>query len=132
MYIGIEHVAIAAKDTEGLCSWYQTVLGFNVVYDNKKSPPTYFVRLGGQSLIELLPAGEGMPVSRGASDPGISHVAVAVDEFETAVEDLESKGVVVENIREASGGVKVGFFRDPEGNLLQIICRPNVLELLSR
>ncbi|MBI4531870.1 MAG: VOC family protein [Candidatus Latescibacteria bacterium] len=129
MYIGIEHVAIAAKDTEGLCSWYQTVLGFRVVYDNKKSPPTYFVRLGNQtlSLIEILPAGEGAPVRKETSDPGINHIAITVDEFETAVEDLESKGVVMENIREASGGVKVGFFHDPEGNLLQIIDRPNPL-----
>ena len=127
MYNGIEHIAIAAKDTEGLCSWYQTVLGFSVAYDNKKSPPTCFVRLGNGSLIEILPAGEGALTQKGTSDPGINHIAIAVDEFEKAVEDLESKGVVVENIREASGGVKVGFFRDPEGNLLQIIYRPNPL-----
>lgn len=127
MYKGIEHLAIAARDTQALCSWYQTVLGFRVVYDNKKSPPTYFVRLGETDLIEILPAGEGSPVERGASEPGINHIAVSVDVFDDAHRDLSDKGVVVENIREASGGVKVGFFRDPEGNMLQIIQRPSKL-----
>jgi glyoxylase I family protein len=127
MYTGIEHVAVAAKDTEGLCSWYQTVLEVSIAYDNKKSPPTYFVRLGSGSLIEILPAGEGTPTLKGTNDPGINHIAIAVGEFEKAVEDLEAKGVTMENIREASGGVKVGFFRDPEGTLLQIIYRPNPL-----
>jgi hypothetical protein len=51
-------------------------------------------------------------------------MAISVGDFDAAVVDLSSKDVTVENIREASGGVKVGFLSDPEGNLLQLIQRP--------
>jgi hypothetical protein len=66
-------------------------------------------------------------MDRENADPGLSHLAVTVSDFDGAVKDLAGKAVVVENIREASGGVKVGFFRDPEGNLLQVIHRPKPL-----
>lgn len=126
MYKNVEHTAIAAKDTAGLSAWYCKTLGFKVAYDNKKSPPTMFVKLG-DSLIELIPASDKTPVARESADPGLSHFAIAVDDFDAALADLKKKGVAISGIREASGGVKVGFFPDPEGNLLQIIYRPNPL-----
>ena len=126
MYTGIEHTAIAARDTAALSKWYCETFGFEVVYDNKKAPSTFFVKLGG-GLLELIPATDAEPVARESADPGLSHFAVSIGDFDAAVADLEAKGVALENVREASGGVKVGFLRDPEGNLLQIIYRPNPL-----
>lgn len=126
MYAGIEHTAIAARDTTALCHWYCETFGFHVAYDNKKTPPTYFVKLG-TGLLELIPAGEAARAERESADPGLSHFAVSVEDFDAAVQDLTGKGVTLENVREASGGVKVGFLKDPEGNLLQIIYRPNPL-----
>ena len=126
MYKGIEHAAIAAEDTIALSDWYCTTFGFEVAYKNAKTPPTYFVKLG-TGLIELIPAGEAGRVSRGNADPGLSHLAISVDDFDAAATDLFSKGIELENVREASGGVKVGFLEDLEGNLLQVINRPNPL-----
>ena len=126
MYKGIEHAAIAAQDTTALCRWYCDTFGFEVAYDNKKSPPTYFVKLG-TGLIELISSGEASRVERENTDPGLSHLAISVDDFDAAAADLEARGIALENVREASGGVKVGFLKDPEGNLLQVISRPNPL-----
>ena len=126
MYRGIEHIAIAAQDTTALCGWYCGTFGFGVAYDNKKSPPTYFVKLG-TGLIELIPASQAQRVGRENADPGLSHLALSVDDFDAAAANLKAKGIALENVREASGGVKVGFLKDPEGNLLQIISRPNPL-----
>lgn len=36
MYSGVEHFAIAAKDTVRLAHWYRDLLGFSVAYDNQK------------------------------------------------------------------------------------------------
>ncbi|MDA0746179.1 MAG: VOC family protein [bacterium] len=126
MYQGIEHTAIAAQDTVALATWYCKVFGFEVVYKNQKDPPTYFVKLG-TGLLELIPASDTNPVNRENADPGLSHFAISVQDFDAVEKDLGGKGVVLENVREASGGVKVGFLRDPENNLLQVIVRPNPL-----
>ena len=125
-YAGVEHVAIAAQDTDALAKWYCNTFGFTVAYKNAKEPPTYFVKLG-ESLIELIPASDAGRQSRENADPGLSHVAISVDDFDEALGDLEGKGVTVGNVREAGGGVKVGFLGDPEGNLLQVIMRPERL-----
>ena len=64
---------------------------------------------------------------RSNADLGLSHFAISVDDFDAAVAELASKDVEVTGIREASGGVQVGFVADPENNALQIIRRPNPL-----
>ena len=127
MYSCIEHMAIAAKDTAALARWYQDRLGFTVAYDNKKDPPTIFVRLGEGSLLEIIPASQEPRRERKTSDPGMSHFAISVQDFEAVQADLTAKGIEVRDIREASRGVKVGFFEDPEGNLVQVIYRPEPL-----
>ena len=127
MYSGIEHFAVAAKDTARLARWYQDMLGFTVAYDNKKDPPTFFVRLGAGSMLELIPATDAVRGGRKTNDPGMSHFAVSVGNFDAAQADLTAKGIPVRDIRDASRGVKVGYFDDPEGNLIQIIYRPEPL-----
>lgn len=127
MYSGIEHFAVAAKDTAKLSHWYRDLLGFTVAYDNKKEPPTFFVRLGAGSMLELIPASEAARQARRTNEPGMSHFAVSVGNFEAAQADLKAKGIELRDVREASRGVKVGYFDDPEGNLVQIIYRPEPL-----
>ncbi|MFT5367335.1 MAG: glyoxylase I family protein [Candidatus Latescibacterota bacterium] len=126
MYRGIEHTAIAASDTTALTTWYCETFGFSIAYQNQKEPPTFFVKLG-QGLLEIIPANDVARVDRDNADPGLSHFAISVDDFEGAVAALAAKGIEVTGIREASGGVQVGFVADPENNALQIIRRPNPL-----
>jgi len=81
----------------------------------------------GQGLLEIIPANDRPQVTRENADPGLSHFAISVNDFEKAVEMLAAKNIEVTGIREASGGVQVGFVADPEQNALQIIYRPNPL-----
>ena len=127
MFSGVEHFAIAAKDTARLAQWYRDVLGFTVIYDNKKEPPTFFVRLGAGSTMEMIPASEAARGTRKTNDPGLSHFALSVASFDAAQADLKAKGIELRDIRDASRGVKVGYFDDPEGNLVQVIYRPEPL-----
>ncbi|MFH1008211.1 MAG: VOC family protein [Candidatus Latescibacterota bacterium] len=128
MFLGIEHVAIAAQDTDALSKWYCDVLDFTVAYKNAKTPATYFVRGASGSMIEIIPAGEACPVLHDEKDPGLRHLAISVDDFDAAYADLQAKGVsFTSGPKEASGGVKLVFFTDSEGNLLHLIYRPNAL-----
>lgn len=126
MYTGIEHTALAAQDTQVLAMWYVETFGFSIAYQNQKDPPTFFVKLG-QGLLEIIPANDAERTTRDNADPGLSHFAISVDDFNAAVGKLANKGIEVTGIREASGGVQVGFVADPEGNALQVIYRPNPL-----
>lgn len=127
MYKGLEHVAICAEDTEKLAQWYVDTFGYEVCYKNAKTPPTLFVKQPGGSMLEIMPATGARP-DRADTDAGLAHLAIAVSDFEAAIEDLKGKGVdFASEPKEASGGVKVVFFRDIEGNLIQAIYRPNPL-----
>jgi len=53
---------------------------------------------------------------------------MSVTDFDAAYAALKAKGVkFTGEPKDASGGVKVVFFTDPEGNLIQIIYRPQPL-----
>jgi len=121
----IEHIGIYARDVERLAKWYQDVLGFKIirVLEKPGRPPIYF--LGYENcgcIIEILPTqkeGKG----RELNDPGFSHIGIVVDDFEKAIDHLKSKGVEVFGVRKTSAGWMIGYFRDPEGNILEIVKR---------
>lgn len=127
MFCGLEHVAICAENTEALAKWYCDVLGFEECYRNTKEPPTFFVKQPGGSMLEIMPA-KGARPARQDADAGLAHLAVGVTDFDAAYAALQQKGVhFTGEPKDASGGVKVVFFTDIEGNLIQIIYRPNPL-----
>ncbi len=121
----IEHLGIYSKDTAALKDWYLRVLGFKVVSDNGKG--TYFIKAPGGGMIELVNAVEDGGVL-GDKVSGLRHVALWVDNFEEMVEKLkEEKVVVVSDAVVGPTGVKTFFFRDPDGNVLHLINRPETL-----
>ena len=125
MTIGIDHVAIAAKDPQALADWYVEVLGFEVVSHNGQSPPTVLVGGPSGASIEIMPDNGRPIVEHGWADPGIRHLALRVENLDDARASLEAAGR--REIRpggEAMGGGTLWNFDDPEGNVLQIVERP--------
>lgn len=125
MVAGIEHVAIAAKDTAVLKDWYARIFDFKQVYDNGKG--TYFLKAQDGSMIEFIKYVEDVGVLPEKAS-GIRHLAIAVDDFEGMVILLKNENVeVVTEPVIAPSGIKTFFFRDPEGNILHLIFRPQPL-----
>lgn len=56
MIKGIEHTGICSKDTEALKNWYIQLFKLKVVYENAKSPRTYFLSLADGGMIEIYPS----------------------------------------------------------------------------
>ena len=129
MPMSIEHFAIAAQDTDALARWYCEHLGFSVRDKNDRTPPQYFLAQGaGPVLLELIPANDSGRVERQSSDPGHSHLAFHVDDFDALHRRLINAGIRFSgplNVR--PDGTKLVFFYDGEGNLLQIVYRPKPL-----
>ena len=135
LFLGIEHLAIAAKNPQALAEWYSRVLGFRtrITFDNgAEKRQTFFIGLGlGCPYIELIPADQSKQnPEKPNADPGISHVAVLVSNFDRAVTALAEAGARREGEeRAAPFGARVQFYRDPEGNLFHILFRPQPLPL---
>ena len=84
-----------------------------------------FVRAADKTMLEIIPAEGDRPEAQ-VKSPGIRHLAVAVDDFDAGVADLESKSVEIFDRVEA-GGNRLAFFRDPEGNILHLIWRETAI-----
>ena len=135
LFLGIEHLAIAAKNPKALAEWYSRVLNFRtrITFDNgAETRQTFFIGLGADGpYIELIPADASKQnPEKPNADPGISHIAVLVSDFDRAAASLAESGARKEgDERAAPFGARVQFYRDPEGNLFHILYRPQPLPL---
>lgn len=141
MNFHLEHLGIAARDPESLKNWYETVLGARTVFDNRQEPPAYLLALGDlgpsftpsgadwaslrEPMIEIYPGSHGLAETAYNRLCGWRHLALRVTSIEEAQRELAAKGVQFPDpIKPAGGGGRVLFFRDPEGNLLHLVERP--------
>ena len=125
MVKGIEHIAIFARDTAALKEWYVKMFDFKQVYENDKG--TYFLKAQDGAMIEFVKTEENGGIL-GDKISGIRHIAIAVDDFEAMVDTLMNDRVeVVAKPLITPKGLKTFFFRDPEGNVLHLIYRPEAL-----
>jgi glyoxylase I family protein len=123
MVRGIEHVAIASPDPAALAQWYVEHLNFVINY---QSPRTVFVKAPDGSMIEITTS-EGDRIEQSLKQPGLRHLALTVDDFESTYDALKSKGVRFLDEPSDKKGVKTVFFTDPEGNVLHLIQRETPL-----
>lgn len=127
MILGIEHVAVCARDTKALTDWYVKMFGMAIVYDNGKG--TYFVKAPDGAMIEIIQADTDAVISS-PKDWGIRHFALSVSDegFDVMVKKLKEEAVeVVTDVSVSSKGIKTFFFKDIEGNIFHLIYRPEAL-----
>ena len=122
MFKGLEHTAIASPDPKALAGWYAENLEFRI---NFEYAGNYFVRAQNGSMLEIIPS-EGERGSNRMKDPGIRHLAIEVDDFDSALAALRAKNVHVSEPFENQGN-RLVFFADLDGNLLHLISRPQPL-----
>jgi glyoxylase I family protein len=123
MFQGLEHTAIASPDPKRLAEWYVQKLDFRINYTYGGN---YFVRASNGTLLELIPS-EGDRAPQQMKDPGIRHLAIAVDDFDAAMEDLRKRGVEFLAEPFAIQGNRLVYFSDADGNYLHLIQRPQPL-----
>jgi catechol 2,3-dioxygenase-like lactoylglutathione lyase family enzyme len=123
MFKGIEHTAIATPDPEKLAQWYVDHLGFVVNYRYDRN---VFVKAPNGTMLEIIPS-EGERAPHKMKDPGIRHLAIAVDEFDAAYQQLRSLGVRFVTDPIDLQGNRLVFFEDADGNLVHLIHRAKPL-----
>lgn len=126
MFQGLEHTAISSPDPEKLANWYVDHLEFHINFSYNGN---YFVKAKNGSILEIIPSeGSRAPQTMANNkNPGIRHLAIAIDDFDAAYEILKSKGVTFAGEPFASGTNRLAFFNDRDGNLLHLIHRESPL-----
>ncbi|MGH9202710.1 MAG: VOC family protein [Vicinamibacterales bacterium] len=123
MFKGLEHTAIASPDPARLAQWYVDHLEFHI---NFTYAGNYFVKAGNGTMLEIIPS-EGARGSNNMKDPGIRHLAIAVDDFDAAHSDLKNKGVAFLGDAFVNQGNRLVFFSDGDGNIVHLIQREKPL-----
>ncbi len=137
----LDHVAIAAENTDAMVKWYEETLGLviHAVAEPRADQvqKTYLigppVPRGSRSasdgvyhgmMVEVMPRNSALRHDRAATDAGLSHVAWYVADFDVALAHLKARNVkFLSEILTAVGGGRIISFADCDGNMTQIVER---------
>jgi glyoxylase I family protein len=119
----LQHIALNCRDRQAQESFFCKHLGFRRARVFNHGQPNEFVmlRLGGVCL-ELFGAGSG---ERGGEQAvGFKHLAFEVDSLDASIAALRADGFEMGKIIDCAHhcpGMRVCFFRDADGNLLELM-----------
>ena len=123
MFLGLEHTAIASPSPARLAEWYVQYLGFRINYEYDGN---LFVRAQNGTMLEIIPS-EGERAAQKMKDPGIRHLAIAVEDFDASLRELKNRGVQFLTEPYVNQGNRLVFFSDSDGNILHLIQREKPL-----
>jgi glyoxylase I family protein len=119
MITGIEHIAIASFDPHRLADWYVSHLDLVPILDTGK---TVYLRALNGVVLEFVYA-ETQPTLPSIRDAGLRHIAFSITDWTSTHEELQRKGISFEGEPVVMPGMRLHFFRDPEGNFLHLVER---------
>jgi catechol 2,3-dioxygenase-like lactoylglutathione lyase family enzyme len=145
----VDSIGIPVSDTARAVDFYTRVLGFRVVSDQEATGSDYEHLLGvfgtrlrvvrlrlGEEAIELLqfvaPRGRSLPDDLHSNDRAFQHIAIIVSDMDKAyawlrqnrVEHASTGPQVLPAWNRNAGGIAAFYFRDPDGNFLEILQFP--------
>lgn len=124
-----QHVAISVSDADRSLAFYRDLLGFPVLgrlkYPNAIGLDIDFLDIGGGHILEIFSF--AVPVKPSEWLPndlqtGLRHIGFKVRNVDEIAERLKAAGIpfTLEPF-DAVGGVRIAFFKDPDGTLLEIV-----------
>ncbi|GIT91045.1 VOC family protein [Jannaschia pagri] len=129
----LHHAGLSVSDFDAAVAWWGTHFGFTLLAEWGDDG----LRMGliGKNGIhvELFCAQGAAPgpdeakgVGQSMGQRGWKHLAFAVPDLAAATEDLRAAGVpvLVEPVRDAPPGYSYAFFRDPDGNHVELVELP--------
>ena len=133
---GIGHVLLRVIDVEAARKFYTTILGLKVVEEDPEHGGIFMALEGTGHTVDLFPC-KDPDVVRGQTpgERGVAHVAFKVSS-EAALQDayhtLQEHGVEIARTIDHVSQKSI-YFRDPDGNLLEIYYElPNAEELFRQ
>jgi len=118
---GLDHLVLTVRDTDATCAFYADVLGMEAVEFEGGRVALHF----GGHKINLHKAGAEYVPHAGAPTPGSGDFCLITETpIAEVAAHLEAKGVVIERgpiaRQGAQGPILSVYFRDPDGNLVEV------------
>jgi lactoylglutathione lyase len=121
----IEHIGIQVQDLDRSIAFYRDVLGLTLHGRRTfgSAELAFLAAEGDSALLELVARPENEPRGDGA----VHHLAFTVAALEAVTARLREHGVALESDAPIAiwDGMRVQFFRGPDGELLELFERPN-------
>jgi catechol 2,3-dioxygenase-like lactoylglutathione lyase family enzyme len=124
---GILETALSVADVKRAAEFYRRLFGFGTLVESER---LIALDVAGRNVLLLFPRGgaaEPFAMPGGVIPPhggsGQAHFAfsIASEDVEPWQRHLESEGVPVESVVSWPGGARSIYFRDPDGNLAELI-----------
>ena len=127
---GILETALYVADIKLAAEFYRCLFGFTTLLESER---LIALDVSGRSVLLLfpeggttgpfpVPGGDGVIPPHGGSRGGYHFaLSIAFEDVEAWQGRLESEGVAVESVVSWPGGAKSLYFRDPDGNLAELI-----------
>lgn len=125
--VQFHHVTLSVSDVDRVSQWYANVLGFKIHDrftltrpDNQKIQVVRVEIPGLQMDISQFP-GSTSP-DRSGERQGWRHLAIQVNNVEQSYQRLQKQGIqfLAKPLIYNPPGYRIAFFRDPEGNILEL------------
>lgn len=122
----VQHLALNCRDRFAQETFYTRHFGFRRARVIMPGQPGEFVMLRLGSLCLELFGAPGQPADQGGGEQpvGFKHLAFEVADMESTLAGLRADGVVPDRVIDAGEnvpGMRICFFRDPEGNILELM-----------
>ncbi|HUV08125.1 MAG TPA: methylmalonyl-CoA epimerase [Spirochaetia bacterium] len=127
----VDHIGIAADSIDGSVNFYTQMLGLEMTGTEEVAEQkvrTAFLPVGESELEILESTGPDGPIARyiAKNGEGIQHIALRVDDIESALAELKARGVrlIDETPRRGAGGTKIAFIHPKAtGGVLLELCQ---------
>ena len=114
------HVALGTPNPTTMETFYTETLGLEVVRRWEEVGIVFLA--AGDTVIELI--GRDDFVIDPSRRAGLYHFAFHVESVDETFEELVAAGITIDEEPRNYKDVRIAFFRDPDGNLLEIVEEP--------
>jgi glyoxylase I family protein len=120
------HIAYNCRDIFAQEKFYTKHFGFKRCRTfNRGKPDEFFLMKLGSMRLEFFTARDLKPEARGGEQTlGYKHLAFEVPDLDAALAALHANGLEhdpIHPIPNVAPGARIAFFRDPEGNIVELM-----------
>ena len=127
-HLGLRHLALNVRGMAAMKAFYVDLLGFQVEWE--PDPQNVYLTSGRDNL--ALHQAEGAAAEAGRGPGALDHLGLIVataDTVDAWAAFLESNGVALDmRPKTHRDGARSCYFRDPDGNRVQIIHHPPIVQ----
>jgi len=120
----VNHIAFACRNIKAQEAFYTKHFGFKRSRTfNAGQPNEFFMLKLGAVRLEFFSADPAKAAGQkgGEQTVGFKHLAFDVENIDTMTTGLKADGADLDSIMDFGGGIRLLFFRDPEGNIVELM-----------